>query len=302
MFLDLRQRLEYGAVLAIAAILRAMPLDVATAFSARAWRFLAPKTHRQARALRNLAKAMPETTRAEREAIVDEMWDNLGRVMAETFLIDRLLNDRSRFAIENPELLEQYRSEMGPLVVAAPHMGNWEIAILPLLSIGANTAGVYRLVENPYVDRYIRNKRAQLYPGGLFASKSNEGLATIMRIATHVRSGGALGMLADLADWGGVQVPFFGHPMYATVAPAWLARRAGTRLAVGRCIRIGKESRFSIAFKELEVPRTGDANEDIKVLTAAIQREFEAWIREHPSQWMWSNKRWPEAAFEGVHH
>ena len=48
-------------------------------------------------------------------------------------------------------------------------------------------------------------------------------------------------MLADLVDWKGVQVPFFGHMMWATVAPAWLARRAGTRLFVGRCIRVGKD-------------------------------------------------------------
>ena len=42
-------------------------------------------------------KAMPEKTPAEREAIALGMWGNLGRVMAETFLMDRLLKDPSRF-------------------------------------------------------------------------------------------------------------------------------------------------------------------------------------------------------------
>jgi len=300
MLLDLRQRLELGVFLAIDLLLHAMPLDVGVALSARVWRFIAPKTRRHTRALRNLAKAMPEKSESEREAIARGMWDNLGRVMAETFLIDRLLKDPSRFVFENPAMIARYRDKLGPLVIAAPHMGNWEIAVLPLLALNANPAGVYRIVENPHVDRYLRRKRARLYPGGLFASKSHEGLATVMSIATHVRAGGALGMLADLADWKGIQVPFFGSPMWATPAPAWLARRAGTRLCVGRCVRIGTESRFSIAFKELKVPRTDKPDEDIRDLTAAIQREFEAWIRENPSQWMWSNKRWREYEFGEV--
>ncbi len=299
MLLDIRQRLEYGLVLAISLLLRAMPLKRATAFSASIWRFVAPRTRRHRRALKNLEKAMPEKAPAEREAIAIGMWDNLGRVMAEVFLLDRLLKDPSRFEFENPGLIDRYRDKIGPLVLAAPHMGNWEVGILAAHAINARPAGVYRIIENPYVDAWLRRKRAALYPGGLFASKSDEGLATVMRIGAHIRAGGTLGMLADLVDWKGVQVPFFGHMMWATTAPAWLARRAGTRLCVGRCIRLGKESRFRIAFKEVKVPRTDRPEDDIRWITAAIQREFEAWIREHPEQWMWSNKRWPDNELPG---
>ena len=66
-----------------------------------------------------------------------------------------------------------------------------------------------------------------------------------------------------------------------------------------RSTSIGKESRFKIAFKELKVPRTDKPDEDIRAMTAAVQKEFEAWIREHPEQWMWSNKRWPDHELPG---
>ncbi len=292
MLLDLRQRLEYGLLLAIVLFVRAMPLGMATAVSARAWRFIAPKTRRHRRALKNLEKAMPEKTPAEREAIALAMWDNLGRVMAETMLLDRVLKDPSRIEFENQSFIQRYKDKIGPIVIAAPHMGNWEVGMALAQAVNARPAGVYRLVENPYVDRFIRRQRAPLYPGGLFASKAGEGFATVMRIASYVRSGGALALLADLPDWNGVQVPFFGHMMWATTAPAWLARRGGASLWVGRVIRAGKQSRFKIAFKELKVPRTDRPEEDIRVITASIQSQFEAWIREHPEQWMWSNKRW----------
>ncbi len=299
MLLDLRQRIEYGLLLAIVLFVRAMPLDMATAVSARIWRVIAPKTRRHRRALKNLEKMMPEKTPEEREAIALGMWDNLGRVTAEGILLDRILKDPWRIEFENPALIERYRDKVGAMVVAGLHMGNWEVAISPAMALNARAAGVYRIVENPYVDRFLQRLRAPLYPAGLFASKSDDGFNTVMRIASFVRQGGTLGMLADLPDWRGVEVPFFGHMMWATTAPAWLARRAGASLWIGRVIRIGKESRFRIAFKELKVPRTDRPDEDIRELTAAIQRQFEEWIREHPEQFMWSNKRWKNNEMPG---
>jgi Kdo2-lipid IVA lauroyltransferase/acyltransferase len=299
MLLDLRQRLEFCALMAIVLLVRAMPLEIATSVSAAAWRLIAPRLKRHRRALKNLEKAMPEKTPEERQAIALGMWDNLGRVMAETILLDRILKDPSRIEFENPALIARYRDKMGSAVFTSLHMGNWEIAVSPANAIAARPAGVYRIVENPYVDRYLHKVRAALYPGGLFASKGDEGFATVMRIAAYARAGGAVCMLADLVDWKGIQVPFFGHPMWSTMAPAWLARRAGTRLWIGRVLRVGKQSRFKIAFMELKVPRTNNPEEDIRQITANMQRQFELWIREHPEQWMWSNKRWKNEEMPG---
>jgi KDO2-lipid IV(A) lauroyltransferase len=40
------------------------------------------------------------------------------------------------------------------------------------------------------------------------------------------------------------------------------------------------------------VPRSANQADDVKWITAAMQQQFEAWIREAPEQWMWSNRRW----------
>ena len=49
---------------------------------------------------------------------------------------------------------------------------------------------------------------------------------------------------------------------------------------------------FDINVNELRIPRTNNQAEDIRAITAAIQRHFETWIRETPEQFMWSNRRW----------
>src|SRR5208337_4065794 len=143
----------------------------------------------------------------------------------------------------------RYHGKLGPAVFTSLHMGNWELGILPINAAGARPAAVYRLIENPYVDRYIKRLRAEIYPGGLFASKGDDGLETVMRVAGYLRKGGWLGILSDLVEWRGIPVPFFGHLMCAQPAPAWLARRAGVSCWVGRVVRIGKQSRFKVSFK-----------------------------------------------------
>ena len=71
-----------------------------------------------------------------------------------------------------------------------------------------------------------------------------------------------------------------------------LARRLGCRIWVGRCIRVGTQSRFKVEMKELQVPFSDDKEADIRAITAAMQSQFEEWITEVPEQWMWSNRKW----------
>jgi KDO2-lipid IV(A) lauroyltransferase len=296
---DLQFRLEYVVLRAVAGAVRLVPLDAATHLSAWCWRRLAPLINpkRHNRALDNLRIAFPEKSEEERKAIALKHWENLGRVMAETMRIDQLIADPSRLTIKNPEVFSRYSSKLGPIVGASLHMGNWELAIWPLTIAGADPACVYRTVNNPYVDRYVRYQRRDLYPGGLFGRGKVEGdhgesQKTARLIMDYVRRGGRLGVVCDLYDRTGLPVPFFGKDARTVTIPAMIARRTGARIWMSRCMRVGNDSRFEIELKELRVPRTANHSDDVKWATAAMTRQFEEWVREMPEQWMWSNRRW----------
>lgn len=294
MLRDLRYRLEYLLLRVIIGIVRLAPLETGVAVSARAWALIAPLNRRHTRALANLAIAFPDKSEAEREAIARAMWANLGRVMAETMQIDRILAEPHRLEIANEPMFNRYRDKLGAAIGVTLHMGNWELAIWPMTSSGKNPAAIYRSVKNPYVDRYLREARKDLYPGGLLGKGHDvaESATTARLITDYVRRGGRLGIVCDLHDNRGIPVPFFGKPAKSVAIPAIIARRQGVRLWAARCVRIGTESRFRMEIKEVKVPRTANQADDVRAATAAMQAQFEAWVREVPEQWMWGNRRW----------
>ncbi|MEQ1672694.1 MAG: lysophospholipid acyltransferase family protein, partial [Hyphomicrobium sp.] len=211
--------------------------------------------------------------------------------------IDELVRHPERIKILNQAIFNRYAGKLGPVVGASLHMGNWELAVWPLTVAGAKPAAVYRSVNNPYVDRYLRDQRKDLYPGGLYGRGNVEGdhgesQKTARAIMDYVRQGGRLGVVCDLYDRTGLPVPFFGKDAPTVTIPAMIARRTGARIWMSRCTRIGTEGRFEIELKELRVPRTANPSEDVKWATAAMTRQFEEWVRETPEQWMWSNRRW----------
>jgi KDO2-lipid IV(A) lauroyltransferase len=227
---DLQWRLEYGVLRTVAAFFRSLPLSFATSASAFAWRRLAPVINpkRHKRALDNLAIAFPDKSAAQRLEIALKHWENLGRVMVETMRIDRFLAEPERVDIVSQNIFSRYKDKLGAAVGVSLHMGNWELAILPFTWAGANPAAVYRSVTNPYVDRYLRAQRKDLYPDGLFGrgnvGEHGDDQKTARAIMDFVRRGGRLGLVCDLYDRTGMPVPFFGKEaktslLYTTPSP-----------------------------------------------------------------------------------
>jgi KDO2-lipid IV(A) lauroyltransferase len=279
--------------------MRLMPLRVSVRWSATLWRTLAPRLNakRQRIALENLRTAFPDMCEQERLAICMAHWENLGRVVAEMLQIDRLLRDPSCIEMPDQHLLARYRDKLGPVIGVSLHLGNWELAIWPLVAAGAKPAALYRAVDNPYIDRYLMAKRRALCPAGLIGRRRPdasplEDLQTAHRLMDYVRSGGRVGIVCDQFYKRGVPVPFFGRTTLVPPVGAMIARRIGARVWMARCLRIGADSRFRIEIKELRVPRTANQADDVRCALSAIHGQFESWIREAPSQWLWGHRIW----------
>ncbi|WP_208977821.1 hypothetical protein [Labrenzia sp. 011] len=283
----MQNRIEGLALKVAIWLFRLIPVDVASYLMGAFWRVLAPFNARHKRALSHLEEAMPSLTAGEREAIVRGMWENLGRVTAETFHIDRLLNQPGRFEVDVDEVTAQVLNGERPCLFVSLHSGNWELLVQPAVRKGIAITGVYQALRNPEADKALRDLRLHLYKGGLLS----KGHRTARKILGTLKGGGVVAMMGDLRETRGIRVPFFGRMAYATPVPASLARACNVPIILGRVVR-KKGVHFRLEGRAISFPVTQDRQADIEATTTQIHAIFEGWIREYPEQWMWIHKKW----------
>jgi KDO2-lipid IV(A) lauroyltransferase len=213
------------------------------------------------------------------------MWENLGRTFGESFHLKEIVAQK-RVRFEPMEQLDDI-IRGGPCVVCGLHLGNWELVAYASKLMGARFTGVYQRLSNPLVDEETHKLRAFLYDGGLLPKTP----VTARALMKTAKGGGYPAFLADLRDDNGTAVPFFGAPALSTVFPALLARKTGLPLYAGAAFREPKV-RFVIRAARVEIPHTADHAADAIAGTAALQAQFETFIRQAPEQWMWAHRKW----------
>ncbi len=172
-------------------------------------------------------------------------------------------------------------------VIVSLHAGNWELTAMPNRALHLNAMGVYQAVQNPFLNNYIHKLRAPFWPAGLL-TKSH---GTARKLLAHVRDGGIIGMLADVREHKGIEVPFFGHPAPSNSFPAMVAVKYNAPIYAARVVRYGN-LQFRLEMIEVIFEKTANFDENVYAATAAIQAQFEAWITQNPAQWMWAHRRW----------
>lgn len=297
----LRQQLEVLGLKGAIAVASLLPTSWVTGIGATLVAMVGPWLRQHRRALANLEIAFPDKSPAERRAIARAMWANMGRTFAEMLILPRIAADPDTVTLVDEPHWRQRMGGTDPVICCTLHMGSWELAVLPINRANRASAGVYRPLGNPLIDRWLVASRSPLYPGGLLGKGDNDddvrsGQRTARRLIDLARKGGMVCFVCDHYDRRGEPIPFMGREAKFTLIPAQIARHVGARVFVGACLRIGTTSRFRMEIRELEVPRSEQRTADAQALTTAIFAEFERWIRAHPEQWMWWNTRWVKGA------
>jgi KDO2-lipid IV(A) lauroyltransferase len=174
------------------------------------------------------------------------------------------------------------------VILATAHLGNWEVVGASCNEIGVAYTTVYRRLDNPLLDRWMRATR------GAAGQTMVEKHGAMRPLLKTLRAGGTIVLLVDQDARGhGVFAPFFGAPASTIPTPAELALRTGAALVTAASMRTGPGFRFDTWIDApLEVAATGDHAADLVRITSQINARLEAAIRRAPEQWLWSHRRW----------
>jgi Kdo2-lipid IVA lauroyltransferase/acyltransferase len=286
-------RAWYQVGLLLFKLLRRTDFDRAANFVAWVLRRIGPRLrgHRTARA--NLVTAYPDKSAAEIEHILSGMWEDLGRLAIEYINLDRLVDPASPNSgriVVTPgtlEILARLRSDGKPAVLFTSHLASYEVGAIWVERNGLNLTIFYNPSSfGPLSEQLAAMQKKTM--GRLVAS----GPDAVWKLRKAMKEGLHLALFADQHFANGVDVTFFGRRCKANPMAARFAQLFNCPVHGFRTIRL-PDNRIQVEFtEEVAMPRGTDGKIDVQAAMQTITAIIEGWIREHPEQWLWLQRRW----------
>ena len=229
---------------------------------------------------------------ASAEAIARESFINLGMAFAE---VVRIYYGRGDHILRNVEIRgrEHYReakSRNRGVIFITGHCGNWELLALAFGSSCDRISVVARAQDNPRLNGLIEKVR------GRYGNRVIYKKGALRDILSALRKNGTVGILMDQAvvkDEGFI-TDFLGRGAWTTKMPALIARKTGAAVLPAFIHREGGRHIVTI-HPEVRLAGYGDTGEALVENTRLLSGFVEAYIRQHPTEWLWIHRRWKRA-------
>ena len=174
------------------------------------------------------------------------------------------------------------------VILAVPHMGNWELAGVAAQLFGAKIMIIVRRQKNPLTNAYLSRMRG--YTGVEAFLRESKAFSGIVH---GLKEGKVLAILPDLrakADF--VPCHFLGTTVQIPAGMALFAREAGVPIIPAYVVREGWGRHRWEAFAPIGSDPSLSREEDFRRMTQYVIDVFDRAIREHPDQYFWFNQRW----------
>lgn len=232
----------------------------------------------------NLRRIRPDADERELRQLSRAGMRSYLRYWSEVFRLPDWSPERIRTAfvlVHEERMWEHLRAGNG-LVVALPHMANWDLAGAWAATVGAPVSTVAeRLKPEELYDRFLSYRTAL----GMEIFPLTGGGDVLRDLVDRVRAGRMVPLLADRdIRASGVEVRFFGETITMPPGPALLALQTGAPLVPVTQWYDGDRSVLEFGLP-VTVPDSGTTRAKVAVMLQQVADVFEAGIRAHPEDW-----------------
>lgn len=250
------------------------------------WALHALAGSRRAIARRNMELCFPEMVRPQRDALVREHFQWLGRSIVERGLLWWAPTQRLKrlIHVEGDVTLAEHSERAVMWLV--PHFMALDVAgAATQLFQKQQVASIYQEQSDEIMDEAIRRGRLRFKQGEVFPRSDSA-----KPLIRAIRKGWAFFNLPDM-DFGrkdAAFVPFFGVPAATLLAPSRMARALDMVVQPVVAEMLPGGQGYRVRFLE---PWTHFPSDDALADTAAMNRWIESEIRRNPAQYLWVHKR-----------
>ena len=260
---------------------RLLPLDVASGFGAFLARIIALRFPRTTAATRGTLRSInPAYSEQELDGLLSRMWQSIGRVWAESLIVDRLV--KHRLNINGMEHLISAKNSNRPIIVLFIHTGNWELITPVLVANNLLPHAPVEVQRRKLFDDLVTKKRKAY---GLVVIPPT--LAGTRKIFQCLERGHTLCLAIDEYKDDKVLGPLFGRKLPGPNNLEFALRLAKKFTAIMLPMHVSRPSGVNFEL-HISPPIPSDAlvsNEGLKRVKLDLENWSERMIRAHIDQW-----------------
>ncbi len=278
--------LEYNAVILIYFLYKILPLNLSLKFSSFLFMTLGKFSRANKTAITNCKYVFPNLEEKAIKNIIKKSWNNLGITICELLRLNEIF-DKGKIKYNNLENVDDCIKNNKQAIFISIHQSNWEVLVPSLDRIGISIGGIYRHINNFFIDKLILNVRKK----SLVSKKSfytPKGKKSAKDIVDAINNSLSIVLLIDQKDSSGEDVMFFNKKVKTQTGFLKIARKYKLPIIPIQNRRI-KNGNIELTFQKPFYHNDIKIN-DIEMMEK-IHKKIEKWIKTEPTQWFWQHKR-----------
>jgi len=233
--------------------------------------------------LTNIARCYPLLSEVQQNTLAKKSLNatvmnllELGKLWDKNIPIDEFIEN-----IHGGKGFKQALAKNKGLLLAAPHMGNWEALNLVLAQFD-KFAFLYKPPSDPKLEKILVDFRGKSKALQIEASAKG-----VRKIIQHLKSNGFIGILPDQRPKGGqgVFAPFYDIPTYTMTLFSKLA--AKTKVPVFFAYALRTKNGFDVYFEKSD----DLIYADLTTSTTYLNQHIQTIVDKAPEQYQWTYKR-----------
>ena len=278
--------LQYLFVKILFLFLKFLPLKTAKSMSSIIFRKVGKLSSAHKTAKNNCRYIFPNHKEKMINSIIDKSWENIGETICELLRFQEVYNKNNIIlnGLKNIEFLKKNNKQA---IFFSIHQSNWEVMVPILDRINFDVGGIYRHINNPFLDNLILKIRENSLTksGSFYTPKGKKSAKNLVQAVNNNRS---IFLLIDQKDSAGEEVLFFNRKVKTQTGFLKIARKFNLPIIPIQNNRLS-DGKIELTF--LDPIFHNDSNINDTLMMEKIHTIIEQWILSNPSQWFWQHKR-----------
>jgi KDO2-lipid IV(A) lauroyltransferase len=183
--------------------------------------------------------------------------------------------------------LQSYVDEGKGVVIMVPHSGNWYMAAWSMAKYGLKLFALAANQKNAKIDAWMKRQYGDIE---VLDRSSRD---TLAKIKNNLQIGRAFAILPDLrVPKKDVEVDFLNSKANVSHAGAMFAVHASSPIVVAAMSRENGKHKFNHLATIRPDGAATDKRQEACRLTKEVMAHIDEFIKTHPEDWFWYNKRW----------